>query len=151
MKEFEIDMKNIPECIKIFTPYKSDEKFIEKGEWDNEPSFLCFIDKKTDYFFTVNRNPVWGCFSANVLLPENHIYHGIYYKNIKNIKVHGGLTFSKLIIGSNEFWIGFDFGHAGDFSPGLNYPGQNKKNYRNLNYVINECLSVAKQLKNMES
>jgi len=70
--------------------------------------------------------------------------------------VHWGLTFSEYCDGEylpEGFWYGFDCSHAGDMSP---YRFENQYSfpseiYRNIEYVKNECKSLAKQLKELES
>jgi hypothetical protein len=57
------------------------------------------------------------------------------------VDVHGGLTFSdghhEYPVASDLWWFGFDCAHAGDDFPNGGQP---------LEYVINECEGMAKQL-----
>jgi len=61
--------------------------------------------------------------------------------------VHGGITFSALDLldeGDEGWWFGFDCNHVGDKT--LNMPEWVEGVYRTLEYVIEECESLAHQL-----
>ena len=65
------------------------------------------------------------------------------------IDVHGGLTYSSdhepLGKPDGLWWFGFDCAHAGDSVP--SYPTEDRGDvYRDEDYVIAECKSLAKQL-----
>lgn len=73
-------------------------------------------------------------------------------------RVHGGITFSGISGGritngdDNIWWIGFDCAHSDDKMPMLdNLFGETHGEYRNMFYVINECASLAKQIKEFEN
>jgi hypothetical protein len=132
-----------------------------RGEWDNEPDFLQDIEKETGYTYFISRIDL-GNLCGYVILPKNHIVFENHYDDeiFQDIDVHGGLTYSEhdhRDIEANEenpLWIlGFDCAHSGDLMPGSPYlqivPEYEKRfgrNYRNLDYVIKECKSLAKQL-----
>lgn len=75
---------------------------------------------------------------------------------VNEIIVHGGMTYSgsDTARGDGLHWFGFDCAHAGDFCPGYQGAAQLGKptgwggvvEYRDLEYVQNECVSLAKQL-----
>ena len=62
----------------------------------------------------------WG--NGYILLPKNHIYHGVMYDDIEDDIAHGGFTYSEknkycLLFNNfpNNFWVlGFDTAHYGD-------------------------------------
>lgn len=62
----------------------------------------------------------WGRYpSAYVALPESHNLYGTMYDDIRaNLHVHGGLTY-----GNGRPWIGWDYGHLGDFNPATEKEG----------------------------
>lgn len=69
------------------------------------------------------------------------------------MRVHGGLTYAggKLPTADapdGKWWFGFDCAHAGDLAPGmLEYsPRHSSEIYRNQQYVVAECQSLAFQL-----
>lgn len=74
-------------------------------------------------------------------------------ENISEIECHGGITFNDELVlyerlewmkicGDDFFWIGWDYGHAGDFIPSL---VENGKKYDPID-IKNECHYVIKQL-----
>lgn len=75
---------------------------------------------------------------------------------VNAIRVHGGLTFSGLNEhrGKDRYWFGFDCSHAGDFGPAyddIERLGQptgwgDVETYRTLDYVIEGCTDLARQL-----
>lgn len=76
---------------------------------------------------------------------------------VNNIEVHGGLTFASVTMRDEPegtFWFGFDCSHAGDFCPNYNDLKQlgaatgwgGKVEYRDLAYVMGQCVVLAKQL-----
>ncbi len=67
------------------------------------------------------------------------------YDSHYDIDVHGGLTFAGTISDINESWLfGFDAAHLGDKTAYSNDPGDI---FRDLDYMINECEALAKQIK----
>lgn len=77
-------------------------------------------------------------------VPNMHKFYGMDYASV-DADVHGGLTYSakgEYPVESDLWWLGFDCAHAGDFEGGscLGKP------LRTLEYVVQECESLAKQL-----
>lgn len=85
----------------------------------------------------------------------------VYYQfdEIFDIRVHGGITFSRVIEENDQkfFVIGFDCGHAGDLIPSMESilrrpifghadPIFGSDIYRDMNYVESECKSMVDQL-----
>lgn len=66
------------------------------------------------------------------------------------IDVHGGLTYSDDHCPRNDpdglWWFGFDCSHSGDYSPNFSSLGLTYGVYRDFDYVVGECKSLAEQL-----
>lgn len=82
----------------------------------------------------------------NEKLNENYrMKHDVWSDWTQEIDCHGGITFSDHIsvchIMDKPFWIGFDYGHSGDYSI-VNTDGH----YTDISEKISECESVAQQL-----
>ena len=143
---------------KIEQPWLNRDNWGE-GEWQNEPDTDQFLYRYHDCL--VLRNDV-GALCGYVRVPKNS-----RWTDFSTIQVHGNITYSSLNEDGDR-WIGFDCcGHA-DFVPGIetekNYfsdslkareeemrrmigdPLRIKKVYRNMDYVINQCMDVVDQL-----
>lgn len=134
------------------------------GPWDNEPDKVQFKDADTDYDCIVRRGPL-GAWCGYVGVPGGHPYFNKGYNDIDDVDVHGGLTFADHCHGDEEtgichksenevWWIGFDCGHWSDLMPGMGDQFRIESgehiNYRDIDYVKNETLNLARQLKNIE-
>lgn len=85
-----------------------------------------------------------GHLCGYVVIPEEHPLYRKRYDDI-DAEVHGGLTYSGTgLISREEFCIGFDCAHAGDWVPMY---GINDETYRDLNYVENEIKNLIDQIK----
>jgi len=67
-------------------------------------------------------------------------------KQINNIQVHGGLTFSGQFKKKGEWWFGFDCAHCDDMIIFNKESFSLDGTYRTKEYVIKECKKLAKQL-----
>lgn len=152
--------------------YKAmDRSCWQRGEWDHELiDRKQWLDLNTGYPCIIQRNPR-GAWCGYVGVPETHPYFGKKYDDrVINIEVHGGLTFSDFcgnvicyIPNENKVWLlGFDCAHINDvvpvgvgFDPFLEmlnnicalFEERLKPEYRTQEYVTNETLKLAKQLK----
>jgi hypothetical protein len=75
---------------------------------------LAFI-KTPDHFQTVASQRGWG--NGYVGVDETHPWYGLCYSEVDHlITIHGGLTFSGVLIGMPPkiWWFGFDTAHAND-------------------------------------
>lgn len=110
------------------------------------------------YKYYICGNPINGTPLAYVSLPKNHILYNKDYFEISDINCHGGLTFSGKRF--NNFVIGWDYGHCGDYRP-LNksildflYPPTTLSETTGKQWTIeeieNECQEVIRQLKNVQ-
>lgn len=110
-----------------------------------------------------------GYFNGYIRIPTDHPYYQKRYEDM-DIDCHWGLTFGEC---SDGHWVGFDCAHSGDYIPSIEklkktHPSMMKwrkeeemlkkefnlnnspifqKNYRNINYCIEQCKSMAEQLK----
>ena len=88
--------------------------------------------------------------------------HPLYDKDnddelVMSLDAHGGITWTGLgkklsSLCKPKYWyIGFDCAHAGDYVPGVyerdGIKSGEKNIYRDILYVKNECIKLAKQLK----
>lgn len=149
--------------------------------WLTEPNEKRWKDEATGYECFLMRGPT-GSWCGYVGLPEGHPAHGFSsYKNefdldeiisgeaiakakiqkqINDITVHGGITYSGTdeMRGKHLYWFGFDCAHAGDYSPKYDFePGTPLSlgqptgwggviEYRDMAYAESECVKLAKQL-----
>jgi len=129
------------------------------GPWQDEPDKLHFVDNETDMDCLIVRNG-GGSLCGYVAVEPGHSMHDKHYDEVP-VDANGGLTYSDLCqedgkichvprVGHahNVKWFGFDCAHSGDVSPAykreVHFPDER---YRTLNYVMNEVLSLAQQLK----
>jgi len=91
----------------------------------------------------------FGHRNGYVGVPRGTTLDGVDYSNfaLRDITVHGGLSFSggdgKYPVEDDKWWFGFDCAHYGDKTNLTNEPYDVE---RTLEYVENECESLAKQL-----
>lgn len=99
-----------------------------KGPWDEE---LDRYEWRTaaGYPGLVVRSERLGALCGYVGLPPGHPLHGKNHNDIE-VDCHGGLTYSGECSGAichvpqpgepeDVWWLGFDHGHAGDYTPAL--------------------------------
>lgn len=130
------------------------------GPWQHEPDKVVWVDDATNLDCMIVRNRV-GSLCGYVGVPESHPWHGLDYDAI-DVDVHGGLTAPKAgPRPSTPFatpcnragWVGFDTAHLYDLSPAIAALDEMRRAqrglpadvYRDLDYVRNETLSLAKQ------
>lgn len=142
--------------------YKIDKTRFVRGQWDNEPDRA---EWKTAAGLPalIIRNRM-GALCGYVAVLPGHPAHGKGYSEIDgDIDVHGGLTYAEGCSGNichvpapgepdDVWWLGFDCGHAFDYTPALDTqklgPGDYRRDetYRDIAYVKAECESLARQL-----
>lgn len=148
------------------------------GPWHDEPDRVAWVDRHTGYPCIARRVELTGAWCGYVAVPKSHPLFGGDY-NGEDFDVHGGLTFSGpcqqdntergICHPSNEkvWWFGFDCAHVFDTSPALDallkslnqtslmdaIPSLFKDGsiYRELPYVHDQILKLAKQLKAREA
>jgi hypothetical protein len=116
------------------------------------------IKEEGDYYeweYTAENSSVMKCYLQRhgsmkhlcgyVVLTEDNKF---WYKDYDEVpvQVHGGLTYASS--DENDNWIlGFDCAHSGDLVPSLQRIHLNINDvYRDKEYVISECQSLAEQL-----
>lgn len=112
--------------------------------WEDR-GIICFI----------LHNSIFDTFNGYIVIPTHHPWHGKDPYNIQQVKVHGGITFSKVLCG---VWvIGFDTNHSGDaFGHNadtkikrLFSSNQSDKIYKNKEFVVNEIENLVTQALNI--
>jgi hypothetical protein len=140
-----------------------------RGEWQDEPDKVQWVDEATGLTCLAVRTTHGGHWCGYVGVPEDHPFHGKGYDAV-DADVHGGLTFADKcrpsdkgegfgichVAGPGEpevWWLGFDCAHSGDLSPRhasvLGEVGafrDGHESYKPLGYVRDECASLAAQL-----
>ncbi|MDP1712918.1 MAG: hypothetical protein Q8K86_10740 [Candidatus Nanopelagicaceae bacterium] len=111
-----------------------------KNPWENEPNELDFVTAVGLPAY-IQRVEKLGHLCGYVLIPRGHPWFEKEYDAI-HADVHGGLTYSRQETATEEWWIGFDCGHAGDFTPSYSRSGS----YRTVRYVKKECERLALQV-----
>ena len=131
------------------------------GVWDTEPDKAEWTDEETGLDCLAVRTRL-GHWCGYVGVPEGHpFYERDYYSLDTDVDVHGDLTYSNSCSGNichesdkKVWWLGFDCAHSGDLSPGHSREFHVAVShlfradiYRTLEYVKNECASLASQLR----
>lgn len=94
-------------------------------------------------------NPIFFHLCGYVVIDKESQYYISDNYNDYDINCHGGLTFADpLPQFSIEFAIGFDCGHLGDLSNSFQIEDgkDHNKEYRNVDYVDQECKRIINQL-----
>ena len=146
------------------------------GEWSQEPDEKRWEDRDTGLQCFAMRGPA-GAWCGYVGVRDGHPAFGFsstydysiddvasglaakrvnVQKQVNDIEVHGGLTYSGTdkMRGEAWWWFGFDCSHAGDYCPSYEDIKQlgtptgwgSVVEYRNLDYVTAQCAELAKQL-----
>lgn len=129
-------------------PWKTE---VDQMQWTSETGFFCAII----------RNPT-GALCGYVGIPSSHPAFGRDYNGV-DVDCHGGLTWGdsqsfhkKAELEPQDpdiFWFGFDCAHFADFMPNMPLGTSNLVPgiYRNMDFVVSEVESLAKQLKELEN
>lgn len=156
----------------IIEPEVIDGECVRVNEWEQEENEYEFVSHGYDCY--IWRNPELKFLCGYVRLPDGHPalqftcdkptgLSGMEYDyNKLDVNIHGGVTFfGHLNVQKKDgVWVGFDCGHAYDYTPGfaeiLKKIGSNRvwgldEIYRNVDYVKDECSELARQLKEMET
>lgn len=142
------------------SPVARDRASWGPGPWQDEPDHEQW--SLHGYDCVAHRHPTLGHWCGYVGIPPNHPADGQSYDDL-DISVHGGLTFSGYLTSLNgaarlRNWkfVGFDCGHAGDLSPGLQHLAQSPQTgryadtYRTLSFVKKQVAFLAQQLYELE-
>jgi hypothetical protein len=119
-------------------------KELPSGVWSGEPDFLEF--RVFGFECHAKRHDSMGHLCGYIQVDATHPWYGKDYNNV-DVEVHGGLTYC------TSGWFGFDCAHAGDLVPAMPPMGDNDNLfndgdvYRDMGYVVNELIKLAKQAK----
>lgn len=129
-----------------------------RGSWDNEPDKIHFVDEATDMDCLIVRVQHSGHLCGYVAIEPGHPAHKANYNRVQ-VEVHGGLTYGAMCDEQGHichipregkphdvFWLGFDHAHSGDLRPAQSDQIFRGGVYRDLDYVLSECASLAQQL-----
>lgn len=141
-----------------------------RGPWDSEPDKVQWQDEETGFPCLAVRTG-YGTWCGYVGVAEGHPWFQRHYRELEDVEVHGGLTFSDFCApgardgggvchipdaGEPEhiWWLGFDCAHAFDVIPrylgmmdmGYLLKGEHGE-YRTLAYVQFEVKSLVRQVK----
>jgi hypothetical protein len=131
-----------------------------EGPWQEEPDKMQWMDPGTGLPCLIVRGP-HGNLCGYVGVPEEHPAFGERYDDV-DVEAHGGLTFSdRCYLGEKEqgvchtvepgesdvvWWLGFDCAHGGDLCPKFSRHRWHGDVYRDIAYVRQQVLSLARQL-----
>src|SRR6185437_747866 len=125
-----------------------------QGKWMTEPTESHWVDEDTGLPCFICRRNRLGHWCGYVGIPERHPHWGDDDSSgCIDFVVHGGVTYGQIDpkkdkacgLDKPHWWIGFDCAHSGDMVPEWDRPGSGNI-YRDMNYVRDECLRLAKQL-----
>lgn len=148
--------------------------------WNLEPDFKKWIDRETGLVCAIIRHDECGHLCGYVKVPPSNLRKrmigrtripagidlrgklrcrdGASLREIANLSVHGGITFSGHFRSNHHasmhrgYWIGFDCAHCYDLSPKMDKFMQERGLppsdgiYRDFAYVTEQCANLAKQL-----
>lgn len=130
-----------------------------KGEWQNEPDIMGWVDEKTGYFCLIRRSEVTGSLCGYVGITNTHRAFKMDMDDC-NFTCHGGVTyaghtaFRDFSSSDDIWWIGFDCAHFRDLSPAMDavmpdfIEGLEKMQYRNIEFVKESIRDLADDLYN---
>lgn len=132
------------------------KKMLPKGPWSKELNKVTF--NAYGYECVIIRQ-LHGTLCGYVGITRTHPYCILDYDNsvIKDVYVHGGITYASNYLNNHPksnhiaFWFGFDTNHGQDYCPLWGKIHYYEKSYKNISYVKNECIQLAKQLREIEN
>ncbi len=140
--------------------YVKSERYKDKsswprGPWDHEPDKFQWFEQGLACLIVRNG---CGALCGYVGVPEGHKLYGVFYQDLESyFHVHGGLTYSSKCADHicNEadeevWWLGFDCAHGGDYIPDMPFMNIIEhlrfSDYKDIDYVMNECSKLARQI-----
>lgn len=142
------------------------------GPWESEPDKAQWIDEPTDLDCLAVRN-MSGAWCGYVGVPPGHPWYDQDYYDVP-VTVHGGLTYGARCCEdepepaichvpapgrpADVYWLGFDCNHSEDLAPTVEAsmaawcestgrgPWRSYGTYRTLDYVWDQCRSLAAQI-----
>ena len=145
-----------------------DKSTWNSGIWLDEPDKVQWEDKATKFPCLAVRHRELGHWCGYVGVSEEHVLYGKEYSDeaFWELEVHGGVTYTDFCTKDGDprtnichipdesetdsiWWVGFDCAHAEDGNP--IYKSFREYPYRTLQYVKDECASLALQLKTYDN
>ena len=126
-----------------------------EGPWKDEIDYEKWVEPNTGYTCVIGRNiPFGGIWCGYVQVPKENKFYGMSYEQLpKKILAHGGMTFGDVgtfttcLTLECGWWLGFDCAHALDVCPLRLDKIHKNAEYRDINFVKNNCIELARQLK----
>lgn len=140
------------------------------GPWQDEHDNIVWTDKDTGYKCIVQRTKMGHLCGyvevpkPNLQIPSPAVTFNLddpdisvsinlldYYDS--RVTVHGGVTWTNEIDLNGihyDYVVGFDCAHTDDYVPNMHF-GTKPEAYRNVEYVMEQCHLLAKQLKDLEN
>lgn len=140
-------------------------EFFGEGLWVDEPDRVLFEHLGIECILrrVICLEPNGYYFGGHIcgycILPLGHPLENKSFEDI-DLSVHGGITYVEKFKNTDQTVIGFDCGHLGDLLPSMlkyrkekslsenkiPYVGFIKENYKDMDYVMEECKKMAKQI-----
>lgn len=135
---------------------------VDKSKWPEGP-WLAEADKVSfehaGFPCLIVRHPRGGHLCGYLAVPSGHSWHGKDMDDVGDLDVHGGVTYADKCHGEvchvakagepdDVWWLGFDYAHSGDISPGWDLGGLRLNHwdrYSTLEDVERECRRAAEQ------
>lgn len=133
------------------------------GEWTHEPDRHLFY--RLGFQMLAQRGHM-GSLCGYIRVTADHPWAN-YVRSDLDVRCHGGVTWCggapslETQDGDQDTttWIGFDCAHAGDVIPGMpstrgmrmRWSSRARNQYRNLRWVMNECIDLAYQARKAAS
>lgn len=104
-------------------------------------------------YYVVNQGGSHPC--AYVVLPKNHVFNGTPYEEIP-VNCHCGFTYGSdglegVTIKDDEYVIGWDYAHYGDFISGMDIGGTGGFTPKKwtTSEIVDEVIAVCRQLREL--
>ena len=118
-----------------------------RKQWESEPDHVemeCMV---------IQRHPTSKHLCGYVGIGSGNSLYGLDTNAVyaaAGLDVHGGVTYAEDHAPNSEqeglWWFGFDCAHLGDHIPNLTTSNWQGDVYRDMEFVKQECISLAKQL-----
>jgi hypothetical protein len=129
-------MRNVPPYLFPYE-YQDCEPIPGDGPWKNEANAYTGFYK--DIPWAIIRVPNIGHLSGYVVVPTE-----CHWRDVKDLDVHGGITYGPQKDEEDNTWIGFDCAHPDDICPLM--PIKQHGTYKTKDYVLSQIHSFIDQL-----
>jgi hypothetical protein len=121
-----------------------DKRHWKRGIWDTEPDQLKWNDPETGLGCEIHRDKHFGFLRGFVYSPVD-IRPKSGDKQDLSLEVYTSHTF--VLARNNTYIIGFDCFMPSDPMPATPWTLANRNGYKDMDYVIDQCANLAKQIK----